>query len=67
MGTVASLLVLLVLLPTLESSVVSAATDRVALATTNSLLSLGFIAVVLTGSIAVSWWSTRKPGGPQPG
>ncbi len=37
MGAVASLLVLLVLLPTLESSVVSAATDRVALATTNSL------------------------------
>ncbi len=32
-----------------------------------TLLSLGVIAVVLTGSIAVSWWSTRKPGGPQPG
>ncbi len=32
-----------------------------------TLLSLGVIAVVLTGSIAVSWWSTRKPGDPQPG
>jgi len=39
-GAVASLLVLLVLLPTLESSVVSAATDRVSLATTNSLKGL---------------------------
>ncbi len=32
-----------------------------------TLLSLGVIVVVLTGSIAVSWWSTRKPGDPQPG
>lgn len=40
MGAVASLLVLLVLLPTLESSVVSAATDRVSLATTESLKEL---------------------------
>ncbi len=32
-----------------------------------TLLSLGVIAVVLTGSIAVSWWSTRKSGDPQPG
>ncbi len=32
-----------------------------------TLLSLGVITAVLTGSIAVSWWSTRKPGGPQPG
>jgi hypothetical protein len=39
-GAVASLLVLLVLLPTLESSVVSAATDRVSLTTTTSLKGL---------------------------
>ena len=39
-GAVASLLVLLVLLPTLESSVVAAATDRVSLSTTNSLKGL---------------------------
>ncbi len=32
-----------------------------------TLISLGVIVVVLTGSIAVSWWSTRKPGDPQPG
>ncbi len=43
-GAVASLLVLLVLLPTLESSVVSAATDRVSVSTATALKDLSSIA-----------------------